>query len=464
MCGAEGVVRRGRAPLNGWVSRFLRTAGTQTFSSLAVRNYRLFFVGQLVSVTGTWMQTVAQSFLVLQLTHSGSALGLTTAARFAPMFLWGPWGGLIADRLDKRRLLYATQALSALLALAFGVLVGTHLIRLWSVYLLATLLGLVNVFDNPARQAMISELVPREQLSNAVTLNSVTVNMARIFGAAVGGVVAAAVGLAVAFDLNAVSFLGVLIVLAMMSPADMAVPAPQVRERGQIRAGLRYAAATPGLLVPLIMIAVVGTLAWEFQVSLPLLAQRTFHGDAGTYGAMTAAMGVGAVIGGLFTASRQNPRARGLAVAAVGWGLAITAAALAPTLPLEYVVLLFVGYGSISFNSLAKTTLQLTAAPVMRGRVMALWALAWQGSTPIGGPIIGWMSDEFGPRWSLLAGGVPTIAVGLAALPVLARLGRGADTAAGRWRHRPGALAGGKGPAERAAGHPEQASRVHNEN
>ena len=417
--------------MSGWPTRLLQQARAQTFSSLAVRNYRLFFTGQLISVTGTWMQTVAQSFLVLQLTHSGSALGLTTAARFAPMFLLSPWGGLIADRLDKRRLLYATQGLSALLALAFGVLVGTDLIRMWSVYLLATLLGLVNVFDNPARQAMISELVPREQLSNAVTLNSVTVNMARIFGAAIGGVVADLVGLALGFDLNALSFLGVLVVLAMMRPSEMAPSAPQLREPGQIRAGLRYAAATPGLLVPLIMIAIVGALAWEFQVSLPLMAQRTFHGDAGTYGSMTAFMGVGAVVGGLFTASRRNPDARGLSVAAVGWGVAITAAALAPTLPLEYAVLLFVGYGSISFNAVAKTTLQLTAAPVMRGRIMALWALAWQGSTLVGGPIIGWISEEFGPRWSLLAGGLPTIAIGLLTLPVLSRVTRLARAADG---------------------------------
>jgi MFS family permease len=180
------------------------------------------------------------------------------------------------------------------------------------------------------------------------------------------------------------------------------------------------------------MIAVVGALAWEFQVSLPLLAQRTFAGDAGTYGAMTAVMGVGAVVGGLLTAGRRHPGARGLAVAAVGWGVAITAAALAPTLPILYAVLFFVGYGSISFNAVAKTTLQLTAVPVMRGRVMALWALAWQGSTPIGGPIIGWIGQDFGPRWSLLAGGLPTIAVGLAALPLLARSARRRPAPQGR--------------------------------
>lgn len=400
----------------------MHVPGRQTFSSLAIRNYRLYFLGQLVSVTGTWMQTVAQSFLVLQLTHSGSALGLTIGARFAPLLLFGPWGGLIADRLDKRRILMLTQTLSGLLALAFGLLISTGFMQLWTVYLLASLLGLVNVADNPARQAMISELVPREQLSNAVTLNSIIVNMARVFGAAVGGVVAAVLGLALCFDLNAASYLGVLITLVLMSRAEMSPRLGQIRERAPLRAGLRYACSSPALLVPLLMTAVVGTLAWEFQVSLPLLSENTFDGGAGTYGTMTSVMGAGAVLGGLFSASRRPPGARGLAVAAIGWGVAITAAALAPTLPLEYVALMFVGYGSISFNALAKSTLQLATAPVMLGRVMALWGLAWQGSTPIGGPVIGWISEEFGPRWSLLAGGLPTITVGLLALPVLSRL------------------------------------------
>jgi MFS family permease len=396
------------------------------FSSLTTRNYRLFFIGQLVSMSGTWMQTVAQSFLVLDITHSGTVLGLTVAARFAPIFLLGPWGGLVADRANKRRLLYVTQALSALLALMFGVLIAAHAIELWTVFLLASLLGLVNVFDNPARQALISELVPRGQLSNAVLLNSITVNLARVLGAAVGAAAVAALGLAVCFDLNAVSFVAVLITLALMSGTDTFGSEPEVRERGQVRAGVRYVRSTPELLIPLIMIAIVGTLAWEFQVSLPLLAQTTFHGDAATYGMMTAMMGAGAVVGGLISASRGRIRRQGLALAAIGWGIAITAAALAPTLPIEYAVLVLVGYGSITFNALAKTSLQLASRPAMRGRVMALWALAWGGSTPIGGPVIGWIGERIGPRWSLLAGGVPTLVVGLCALPLLART-RGVD-------------------------------------
>ncbi|HEY2672496.1 MAG TPA: MFS transporter [Rugosimonospora sp.] len=408
----------------------LGTIRHTTFASLSTRNYRLFFTGQLVSVSGTWMQTVAQSFLVLQLTHSGTALGLTTAARFAPMFLFGPWGGVIADRLDKRRVLYVTQASAGLLAAAFAILVGTHVINLPIVYLLATALGFVNVFDNPARQSFISELVPGAQLSNAVTLNSVMVNMARIFGAAFGGVIAAGLGLALCFGLNALSFGAVLTTLAMMSSAEFRrAPRPR-RQRGQLREGLRYVRSTPQLALPLMMIAIIGTLAWEFQVSLPLVAADTFHGGAGTYGAMTSVMGAGAVIGGLVSASRGRVRMQGLSIAAIGWGIAITAAALAPTLAVMFVVLLFVGYGSITFNSYAKTALQLAAAPHMRGRVMALWGLAWMGSTPIGGPIVGWVGEVLGARWSLLIGGVPTLVVGLVSYPMLARLDRARSAAA----------------------------------
>lgn len=396
--------------------------GRDMFSSLSSSNYRLYFWGQLVSVSGTWMQTVAQSFLVLQLTGSGTALGLATGARFVPIFLFGPWGGLVADRLDKRRVLYVTQTLSAVLALAFGVLVGTGAIRMWMVYLLALALGFVNVFDVPARQSLISELVPRRQLRNAVTLNSVTVNLARVAGAALGGAIAAALGLALCFDLNAASFAVVVVTLALMSTDQMMRGEREAREPGQIRAGLAYVRTEPELLVPLLMVAIVGGLAWEFQISLPLVARSVFHGGAGTYGAMTAVMGAGAVVGGLISASRRRIRRRGLAVAAIGWGVAITAAALAPDLPLEFAALVFVGYGSVSFNSLAKTALQLSAVPAMRGRVMALWAVAWQGSTPIGGPLVGWIGEELGARWSLIIGGVPTIAVGIAAYPVLARV------------------------------------------
>jgi MFS family permease len=402
----------------------LRLRPRQMVSSLRQRNYRLFFFGQLVSVAGTWMQTVAQSFLVLDMTHSGTQLGLTTAARFLPMFAFGPLGGLIADRMDKRRVLYVTQTLSGLLAAVFAILIATHDIRLWSVYLLAVALGFVNVFDNPARQSFIAEMVSAEDLPNAVMLNSVAMNMARVFGAALGGVIAAAIGLALCFACNAVSFGAVLISLALMRRSEL-FPARRVaRKKGQVRSGLQYVRSTPELLIPLLMIAVVGTLAWEFQVTLPLMASKVFHGGAATYGVMASVMGAGAVVGGLISASRSRVRARALCVAAIGWGIAILAAAAAPSLALELVAMVFVGYGSISFNSLAKTTLQLAAKPTMRGRVMALWALAWLGSTPVGGPIVGWVGQVAGARWSLVIGGVATLVCGILAVPALRRVDR----------------------------------------
>jgi len=393
-------------------------------ASLRHRNYRLFFGGQLVSMAGTWMQTVAQSFLVLDLTHSGTQLGLTTAARFLPVLLFGPLGGVFADRADKRRILFVTQSLAGLLAGAFAVLTAIHDMRLWTVYLLAIALGFVNVFDNPARQIFISEMVPPEDLANAVTLNSVSMNMARVLGAALGGVLAAVLGLALCFAFNAVSYLAVVASLAAMSTAGLFPARRLARERGQIRQGLRYVRGTPELLIPLIMIAVIGTLAWEFQVSLPLMASKVFGGGAAAYGVMASVMGAGAVVGGLVSAARARPRARALCVAAIGWGAAILLAAMAPTMPLELAALVFVGYGSITFNSMAKTTLQLAATPTMRGRVMALWGLAWLGSTPIGGSIVGWIGQDAGARWSLVVGGLATLVCGLLALPALTRIDR----------------------------------------
>jgi MFS family permease len=396
----------------------------QMVSSLHQRNYRLFFFGQLVSVAGTWMQTVAQSFLVLGLTHSGTQLGLTTAVRFLPMFLFGPLGGVIADRMDKRRVMYITQTLSGLLAGVCAVLIATHVIELWMVYVLALALGGVNVFDNPARQSFISEMVTARDLPNAVTLNSVSMNMARVLGAAAGGVIAAALGLALCYACNALSFGAVLLSLMLMRQSELFPARRLARRKRQVREGLRYVRSTPELLIPLLMIAVVGTLAWEFQVTLPLMASKVFHGGAATYGLMASLMGVGAVVGGLISAARPRPRTRALCLAAIGWGLAILAASAAPSLPLELAAMLFVGYGSITFNSLAKTTLQLAADPSMRGRVMALWALAWLGSTPIGGPIVGWIGQAVGPRWALVAGGLPTLVCGIAALPALSRVDR----------------------------------------
>jgi predicted MFS family arabinose efflux permease len=273
-------------------------------------------------------------------------------------------------------------------------------------------------------------MVSAQDLPNAVTLNSVAMNMARVFGAALGGVIAAAIGLALCFACNALSFAAVLVSLAAMRTSEL-FPAKRVtRQKRQVRQGLHYVRSTPELLIPLVMIAVIGTLAWEFQVTLPLMASKVFHGGAASYGVMASVMGGGAVVGGLISAARSRPRTRALCLAAVGWGIAILAAAAAPSMALELTALVFVGYGSITFNSLAKTTLQLAAKPEMRGRVMALWALAWLGSTPVGGPIVGWVGQEIGARWALVIGGVAALACGVLALPALTKIDRRATAQA----------------------------------
>jgi MFS family permease len=383
----------------------------------------MYFWGQSVSIAGTWMQTLALAFLVLHLTGSGTDLGLVTAARFLPFVALGPFGGLIADRHDKRRLLYFTQSAQASIALVFAVLTATGAISIPAVIALSLALGMTTVFDNPARQSLIAELVPREQLANAVTLNSVALNVARVFGSAIGGALVAAVGLAACFGLNALSFAAVLVSLGLMRGAEMHPGERPARADGQVRAGLRYARRTPALLVPLVMLFATGTLAYEFPITLPLVARGAFAGGAGTYGAMAAVMAVGGILGGVVVASRRSRSSAGaLSVAAIGWGVAILGAALAPTLACELMVLPFVGFGTIAFNSQAKTTLQLAAAPSMRGRVMALWAMAWGGTTLVGGPIVGWVAQGLGSRWSLVLGGVSALLIGVLMLPSLRRI------------------------------------------
>jgi MFS family permease len=405
------------------------TTARRTFSSLAVRNFRLYFAGQLISLSGTWMQSVAQALLVLKLTGSGTSLGLVTALQFLPVLLFGPVGGLVADRFDKRRVLYVSNTAAGLLALALGLLIASGDVRLWMVYGLAGGLGLVNTFDNPTRQTFILELVGNDRLTNAVTLNSVTVNLARVIGPALAGVLVVSVGLSTCFFFNAGSYVAVIIALAFMRPDELHPGPRNPRAKGQLAEGFRYVRRTPGLFVPLLMMAVIGTLAYEFQVILPLLAEFTFHGGDGAYATMSVCQGAGAVAGGLFTASRQRTSPTALASAAVAFGVLILAVALAPTLLIADLLLIAMGAVSITFLALGNTTLQLAAAPEMRGRVMALWAVAFLGTTPIGGPIVGWIGEHIGPRYGLGLGGVAALLAGALAWKTLATIGR--DHAAG---------------------------------
>ncbi|TQF74959.1 MFS transporter [Rhodococcus spelaei] len=395
----------------------LAGARRATFSSLTVPNYRLYFSGQAVSMIGTWMQTVAQSWLVLQLTGSGTALGLVVALQTLPVLLLGPYGGVVADRVDKRRLMIALQSMMGVLALVLGLLTVTDTVALWQVYVLAFLLGLNNCFENPARQAFVLEMVGPEHLHNAVSLNSVLVNAARAIGPAVAGIVIATGGLGICFLLNAVSFVAVVASLIKLDGSALQPSPPAVRSPGQLREGLRYVRRTPTLLVPLLMMALVGCLAYEFQVVLPVVARSTFDADAQVYGFMTAAMGAGAVVGGLYVAARGRTGVPALVVSSTIFGVVIAAAALAPTLWLELVALVLVGAASVSFLSTGNSTLQLEAEPGMRGRVMALWSVAFLGSTPIGGPIAGAVSQQFGGRVGLLMGAAAClVAAGLGAM------------------------------------------------
>jgi MFS family permease len=388
----------------------------KTFLSLKVRNYRLYFIGQAISLCGTWMQTIGQDWLVLKITGSGTQLGIVSALQFLPVLLFGPWGGVIADRFDKRKIMYATQTVAGILALILGALVVTGTAQIWMVYLLAAGLGFVSMVNNPAQQTFVPEMVGTDLLQNAVALNSTEVNLARALGPALAGVIIATLGLGVCFIINGFSYIAVLIVLFMMNKEELH-PSPVHQQKGQLLEGLRYVMETPTLFITLIMMAIIGTLSYEFSVSLPLLAQFSFRGNAGTYAELITATGVGSVVGGLFTASRRNVTIKMLVVSALGFGIMLGIAAFMPTIILAVIALFFVGIFSINFISLGNTALQLKSKPHMRGRVMALWSMAFLGSTPIGGPIIGWIGDTIGPRWGVAVGGVAAIAAaGIGAL------------------------------------------------
>ncbi|HWG74630.1 MAG TPA: MFS transporter [Acidimicrobiales bacterium] len=383
-----------------------------TFSSLRIRNYRYYFAGQATSLVGTWMQSTAQAWLVLKLTGSGVDLGLVVAFQTLPILLLGPVGGTIADRFGKYRILFWTQALAGTQALVLGVLVLSGEVRLWMVFVLAVTLGLINMVDNPTRQTFVGEMVGRDQLRNAVTLNSVMVNLARAVGPAIAGVLIAGVGIGWCFVINSFSFVFVLAGLEAMH-ADELMPAPRPeRAKGQLLEGFRYVARTPVLRDSLLMMGLVGCLAYEFQVTLPLMARYTFHGTSETYGAMTAFMGIGAVVGGLVAAGRARGGQRRLVGTAVIFGAVLVLAAIAPTSMTEKVALLFVGACSITFLSLGNSTLQLESEPAMRGRVMSLWSVAFMGSTPIGGPTVGWVGAHAGPRWGLGVGAAAALLAG----------------------------------------------------
>jgi MFS family permease len=404
------------------VSRF-GAISRRTFSALAVPNFRRFFFGQSTSLIGTWMQAVGQSWLVFTVTHSPTAIGFVLALQTLPVLVLAPYGGVIADRVDKRRLLIVLQALMGVQALVLGILVVTHAVVFWEICVLAAVLGLNNCFETPARQAFMREMVGPAHVRNAVSLNSTMVNAARAVGPAVAGLLIATVGVGLCFLINAVSFVAVVYSLLSMDTQALQPSPPTQRAKGQLREGLRYVAGEPRLWVPLLMAGIVGTLAYEFQVTLPVVAKQTFGGNAATYGFLTAAMGFGAVFGGLNTASRGRTGLRTMTIAASGFGVALLFVVVAPNLVIAYVAMAVTGFAAITFMATGNSTLQLEAAPSMRGRVMALWAVAFMGSTPIGGPLVGWIVQVAGARVGLAVGALSCLAAAGLGLLAMRRLG-----------------------------------------
>jgi MFS family permease len=393
------------------------------FASLRIRNYRLYTLGQTTSAAGNWMQSVAVGWLALELTHSGTMLGIVTAARYLPILLLGAWGGLVVDRHDRRRLLLLTQICFAVQAALLTVLSWADLVKLPVLVAFMLMLGFTNVFDSPARQSLISELVDRKHLPNAIAINSTLINTAKLLGPGVAGVIIATLGVTPCFAFDTLSFLAVIASLLALRRAEMRPSEREVQAKGQIRAGIAYICRTPELLQPMVMVYVTGILTWEFPVTLPLLTTSVFHSGPEGFGAAMAFMSGGAVLGGFLAVRRPGVTTRSLSVSAMIWGTLICAAALAPTLPLTLAALVCVGSASITFNASAKTLLQMGADPRMRGRVVSIWSIGWMGGTVVGAPTIGAIGSAAGPRSALLVGGLAAAAVGLCmlVLPLTAR-------------------------------------------
>ena len=391
----------------------LKRFGRETFSSFQVRNYRLYYIGQVISTSGTFMQSVAQAWLVLKISNSAAALGIVSALQYIPVLLFGMLGGVAADRFSKRTVLYFTQSAAGILALILGVLVATNTVELWMVFILAFCLGWVNVFDNPARQTFVIEMVGEDNLRNAVTLYSGLVNLSRVIGPAIAAGLIVFIGLAPCFILNGISYVAVVIMLAMMRSEELQVTPPPPDSKGQIIEGVKYVLSMPILRNTLLMMALVGTFTFEFQVSLPLIAQYAFKGDASSYAFLSGALGVGAVVGGLAIASQKKNSPSRLIVIGLMFGIAVLGAAFMPTLILSGVALVFAGACMIYFTSLGNSIIQLGSSPQMRGRVMSFWSIAFLGTTTIGGPAVGWFAEAAGPRWGLALGGFAALAAAL---------------------------------------------------
>jgi len=395
------------------MTRF-KLATDDTFRSLHSRNFRLFFGGQLISQIGNWLTLVAQTLLVLKLTDSGIALGLLAAAQFGPVLVMGAFAGLLADRSDKRKLLLTVQVLAMLQSFALAALAFMDNPPVPAIYAIALVGGIAVAFDNPARRSFVVEMVPEDDISNAVSLNSALMTGARVFGPALAGLLITTVGFGWAFLVDGLSYIAVLAGLWLMNPAELRSAPITPRGKGQVREGLRYARSVPELWVPLVMMAVIGTLAFNFQTVLPLFTTRDLGGDDGTFTLLMSVVSIGSLIGALSTARRKEAIGVGkVSRAAIGFGLALALLAVAPTTPVALALGVLLGLTSITFMTTSTSIVQTKATASMRGRVLALQAIVFLGSTPIGGPIVGVISERYGARYSLALGAVATILAGL---------------------------------------------------
>ncbi|MFC4553960.1 MFS transporter [Georgenia faecalis] len=384
-----------------------------TFHSLKFFNYRLWFAGALVANIGTWMQRVAQDWLVLTVLSddSGLAVGIVTALQFLPTLLIGPYAGLLADRLPRRKMLIATQSALALLAVGLGVLVLTDVVVLWHVYLFALALGVVTAFDNPVRQTFVAEMVPPSNLPNAVGLNSTSFNAARLIGPGLAGLLIAAFGPGWAFILNGLSFGATIFSLTLMRRNELHELPHSSRAKGQVRAGLAYVRHRSDLVVIMLVMGVVSALGLNFQLTSAVMAREVFDQGAGGYGALGSIMAIGSLAGALMAARRQHPRVRLVITAAFAFGVTSGVMALMPSYELYAASTILVGFSSLTMLTAANTVIQMSTEPAMRGRVMSLYMMVLLGSTPIGAPVVGWVSEVFGARWSIGVGSIAAILV-----------------------------------------------------
>jgi len=390
----------------------LRLAGADTFRSLRIRNFRLFFIGQFVSQMGNWLTLVAQALFVLRLTDNGVMLGGLLAAQFAPVLLIGPWAGLVSDRSDKRRLLLMVSVIAMVQSAVLAALAFHGSPPIIALYAVALVGGITVAFDNPARRSFVVEMVPEDLTTNAVSLNSALMTGARVVGPAIAGLLITTVGFGWCFALDALSYVAVLITFGRMRTSELRVSSPAAKGKGMVRDGLRYARSVPALWIPLVMMAILGTLSFNFQIVFPLFVTRDLGGTVATYTTLFSVVSLGALAGALVAARRGIPTVRTVSIAAMGFGAALGVVSLAPSAGFAFPIGLLVGFASISFLTTSTSIIQLRAAPEMRGRVLAMQAMVFLGSTPIGGPILGAICEVFGARFGVALGALAAMGAG----------------------------------------------------